>query len=107
MIREEEDAFLRTLDKGIRLMDSILENRQKASKFRCRCIHTLRYIWVPHRLERTHCQGKGYTIDMKGFEIELGKQRERARCATAIEEGDWYEVAPFTSTHFVGYDTRS
>jgi len=106
VIREEEDAFLRTLDKGIRLMDSILEKSAESKLISGIDAFTLYDTFgFPIDLSELIAREKGYTIDMKGFEIELGKQRERARNATAIEEGDWYEVAPFTSTEFVGYDT--
>ena len=106
VIREEEDAFLRTLDKGIRLMDSILEKSAESKLISGIDAFTLYDTFgFPIDLSELIAREKGYTIDMKGFEIELGKQRERARNATAIEEGDWYEVAPFTSTKFVGYDT--
>ncbi len=106
VIREEEDAFLRTLDKGIRLMDSILDKSAESKQISGVDAFTLYDTFgFPIDLSELIAREKGYTIDMKGFEIELGKQRERARCATAIEEGDWYEVAPFTSTQFVGYDT--
>ncbi len=106
VIREEEDAFLRTLDKGIRLMDSILEKSAESKQISGVDAFTLYDTFgFPIDLSELIAREKGYTIDMKGFEIELGKQKERARNATAIEEGDWYEIAPFTSTGFVGYDT--
>ena len=106
VVREEEDAFLRTLDKGIRLMDSILEKSAESKLISGIDAFTLYDTFgFPIDLSELIAREKGYTIDMEGFEVELRKQRERARNATAIEEGDWYEVAPFTSTEFVGYDT--
>lgn len=106
VIREEEDAFLRTLDKGIRLMDSILNKSAESKLISGIDAFTLYDTFgFPIDLSELIAREKGYTIDMEGFQVELRKQKERARCATAIEEGDWYEVAPFTSTEFVGYDT--
>ena len=61
----------------------------------------------PIDLSELIARENGYTIDMPAFEVELGKQKERARNATAIESGDWVELAPFTSTEFVGYDETS
>ena len=88
------------------MMDSILEKSAESKLISGIDAFTLYDTFgFPIDLSELIAREKGYTIDMKGFEIELGKQRERARNATAIEEGDWYEVAPFTSTEFVGYDT--
>ena len=47
---------------------------------------------------------KGYTVDIKNFNIELEKQKERARNATSNEFGDWM-VFREADVEFVGYDT--
>jgi len=45
-------------------------------------------------------------VDMKGFEAELQKQKERSRAATAVTTGDWEELGK-GETAFVGYDELS
>ena len=47
---------------------------------------------------------KGYKIDLEGFQVELQKQKDRARNATAIESGDWVEFAHCDNIEFCGYD---
>ena len=47
---------------------------------------------------------KGYKIDIEGFQVELQKQKDRARNATAIESGDWVEFTHCDNIEFVGYD---
>lgn len=105
VIKEEEDAFLRTLDKGIKLMDSMIE-KHKATKVITGEDAFVLYdtFGFPIDLSELIAKEHGYTIDMKGFEVELAKQKERARNATSVQEGDWCELQDFTSCEFVGYD---
>jgi alanyl-tRNA synthetase len=106
VIKEEEEAFLRTLDKGIRLMDTIMEKSRSTKMIKGEDAFVLYDTFgFPIDLSELIAKENGYTIDLKGFEIELGKQKERARNATSMEEGDWIEIKPFKSSIFVGYDT--
>ena len=108
VIREEEEAFLRTLDKGIRLMDNILEKSRESKVIAGVDAFTLYDTYgFPIDLTELIAAENGYTVDMDGFNIELGKQKERARNATAVENGDWVEIHPFTQCEFMGYDRLS
>jgi alanyl-tRNA synthetase len=105
VIKDEEEAFLRTLEKGIHLMDNIMEKSSDTKKISGNDAFTLYDTYgFPIDLSELIAKENGYVIDIHGFEIELGKQKERARNASAIEEGDWVEVRPFTNEEFVGYD---
>ena len=46
-----------------------------------------------------------WSVDMKGFEIELQKQKNRSRAATAMDTEDWVTVNDIPSSKFVGYDS--
>ena len=106
VIKEEEDAFLRTLDKGIRLMDSIMEKSGQTKVISGVDAFTLYDTFgFPIDLSELIARENGYTIDLEGFNVELGKQKERARNATAVEAGDWVVLMPDSGTEFVGYDT--
>ncbi len=105
VIKEEEDAFLRTLDKGIRLMDSIMAKSADTKVISGTDAFTLYDTFgFPIDLSELIARENGYTIDLDGFNAELEKQKERARNATAIEAGDWVELMPEVHTEFVGYD---
>ena len=105
VIKEEEDAFLRTLDKGIRLMDNIMEKSKETKTISGKDAFVLYDTFgFPIDLSELIARENGYTIDIREFNVELGKQKERARNATAIEEGDWIEVSPLHTSQFVGYD---
>ncbi len=106
VIREEEEAFLRTLDKGIRLMDNILAKSQDKKVIAGIDAFTLYDTYgFPIDLTELIAAENGFTVDMDGFNVELDKQKERARNATAVENGDWVEIHPFVSCEFTGYDT--
>ena len=105
VIKEEEEAFLRTLDKGIRLMDNIME-KSKATKVISGVDAFTLYdtFGFPIDLSELIARENGYTIDLGEFNVELEKQKERARNATAVEAGDWVELLHDAGTEFVGYD---
>ncbi len=106
VIKEEEEAFLRTLEKGIKLLDSVMEKSKETKVISGKDAFTLYDTYgFPIDLSELIAKEHGYSIDIDKFEEELGKQKERARNAAAVEEGDWIEVEPFTSCEFVGYDT--
>ena len=105
VIKEEEEAFLRTLDKGIKLMDNIMEKSRADKRIAGVDAFTLYDTYgFPIDLTELIAAENGFTVDMEGFNVELGKQKERARNATAVENGDWTELQPFTECNFVGYD---
>ncbi len=106
VIREEEDAFLRTLDKGIKLMDAIMEKSKETKTISGEDAFTLYDTFgFPIDLTELIAGENGFTVDMDGFNVELQKQKERARNATAVENGDWVEIRGFSSCEFVGYDS--
>ena len=106
VIKEEEEAFLRTLDRGIKLMDSLINKYSDTKRISGEDAFVLYDTFgFPIDLSELIAAEHGYTIDLEGFERELGKQKERARNATAIESGDWVEIHDFDGVKFVGYDT--
>ena len=106
VIKEEEEAFLRTLDRGIKLMDSLIARHSDTRQIPGEDAFVLYDTFgFPIDLSGLIAEEHGYTIDLAGFEKELGKQKERARNATAIESGDWIQVHDFEGVEFTGYDT--
>ncbi len=105
VIREEENAFLRTLDRGIRMLEDIM-NKNTATKVVAGTDAFVLYdtFGFPIDLTQLIASERGYTVDLKGFDVELQKQKERARNATANEFGDWM-VFSEADVEFVGYDT--
>ena len=105
VIREEEMAFLRTLDRGIKLIDSIMEKCADTKVIKGEDAFTLYDTFgFPIDLSELIASEKGYTIDLEGFETELKKQKDRARNATTNEFGDWIEFHHCDNVEFLGYD---
>ncbi|MCQ2131235.1 MAG: alanine--tRNA ligase [Bacteroidales bacterium] len=107
VIREEEMAFLKTLDRGISLMDEYMakskETKVIAGEDAFKLYDTFGF---PIDLTELIATENGYTVDLEGFKVELQKQKDRARNATANEFGDWVEYHAGES-EFVGYDNTS
>ncbi len=106
VIREEEMSFLRTLDRGIRLMDeNIAKNAATKAIPGVDAFVLYDTYGFPIDLTQLIAAENGYTVDMEGFNAELLKQKERARNATANEFGDWTVFHEGEEAEFIGYDT--
>ena len=106
VIKEEEDSFLRTLEKGINLLNADMDELTAQGKTELSGTQAFRLFdtyGFPFDLTELICREKGFTVDEKGFDEEMAKQKARARNAAAVENGDW-EVVREGEQAFVGYD---
>lgn len=105
VIREEEEAFLRTLAKGIGLISSIMERNAGTKRISGKDAFILYDTYgFPIDLSELIAREHGYVIDLEEFEVELGRQKARARNAAAVEAGDWVVLNDTDEHSFVGYD---
>ena len=132
VIKEEEDSFLRTLEKGIQLLDKAMADIKAAvpggspsgsssgspsgspSGYVLDGVQAFRLFdtyGFPLDLTELICRENGFTVDEEQFNVEMQKQKERARNAAAVENSDWVTVAatvpdgsPSGEQQFVGYD---
>ena len=109
VIKEEEESFLRTLDNGIKLLDSLIEKAKAEGK----TVISGKDAFVlydtygfPLDLTELILRENGMTLDQKEFDEEMLKQKTRARNAAAVETGDW-TVVNDGEQEFVGYDEVS
>ena len=105
VIREEENAFLKTLDRGIKLLDDAIA-KHAASKVIPGTEAFILYDTYGFPIDLTDliATEKGFTVDHEGFAAELQKQKERARSATSNSFGDWSVYLEGEESAFVGYD---
>ena len=106
VMKEEEDAFLRTLDKGISLLDKAMEEMKAAGQTELDGVQAFRLFdtyGFPLDLTELICRENGFTVNEAQFNVEMQKQKERARNAAAVENSDWVELAQ-GEQQFVGYD---
>ncbi len=111
VMKEEEDSFLRTLDKGISLLDKAMEQLKAENKTELSGEQAFRLFdtyGFPLDLTELICRENGFTVNEEQFNVEMQKQKERARNAAAVENSDWVTVADGlpvgTEQQFVGYD---
>ena len=106
VIKEEEEAFLRTLETGIRLLEKTMADTKAAGKTEItgKDAFTLYDTFgFPLDLTELILRENGMTANTKDFDIEMQQQKQRARNAAAVETGDWITLKEGT-TEFVGYD---
>ena len=106
VIKEEEEAFLRTLETGIRLLEKTMTEAKAASKTEIsgKDAFTLYDTFgFPLDLTELILRENGMTADTKEFDTEMQQQKQRARNAAAVETGDWITLKEGI-TEFVGYD---
>ena len=111
VMKEEEDAFLRTLDKGIFLLDKAMDEMKAKGKKELDGVQAFRLFdtyGFPLDLTELICRENGFTVNEAEFQVEMQKQKDRARNAAAVENSDWVNVADGlpvgTEQKFVGYD---
>ena len=106
VIKEEEESFLRTLSNGINMLSNAIDAVKAEGKTVLDGTQAFRLFdtyGFPLDLTELICRESGIEVDEKQFEAEMQKQKERARNAAAVENGDWMEVRP-GEQQFVGYD---
>lgn len=106
VIKEEEEAFLRTLETGIRLLDKIIADTKAQGKtiIDGKDAFTLYDTYgFPLDLTELILKENGMTVDTATFDKEMQQQKERARNAASVETGDWITLRE-GEPEFVGYD---
>jgi alanyl-tRNA synthetase len=107
VIREEEDSFLRTLETGIRMLDTIIEDTKK------RCVKEVSGVVAfelydtfgfPLDLTELILRENDLVVNLPEFEKAMEAQKNRSRSATQLETGDWIELHHAEDEGFIGYD---
>ncbi|MCB9361099.1 MAG: alanine--tRNA ligase [Flavobacteriales bacterium] len=104
VIREEEDSFLRTLEKGIQRFENYLataNDKTVDGEFAFELYDTFGF---PIDLTELMATENNFDVDMPGFIVALDKQKERSRAAGKIEADDWVVLREDDVEEFIGYD---
>jgi len=104
VIREEEESFLRTLEKGLKKVDDILQTPSLKRIDGKDAFELYDTYGFPIDLTRLIASENKLLVDEKGFEVEMQRQKERSRAATAIDTEDWVDINKADKTFFVGYN---
>ncbi len=104
VIFEEETSFLRTLEKGLKRIESMeseVVNKVISGEQAFELYDTFGF---PLDLTSLIAREKGFTVDEEGFKVEMNKQKHRSKADASKETGDWVELGEDEKTEFIGYD---
>jgi alanyl-tRNA synthetase len=129
VVKEEEEAFLRTLDKGLKKIDEIIGalqspastatngssgTAQGSSKMTqgssqktiqgSAAFELYDTYGFPIDLTRLIARENELAVDEKGFEKEMQQQKDRSRAATTLDTEDWVVLIENPLIEFVGYE---
>ena len=106
VMKEEEESFLRTLAKGISMLNASMEQLKAEGKTQLDGSSAFKLFdtyGFPLDLTELICRENGLTLDEEGFAHEMEQQKARARNAAAVENSDWVTLRE-GEQQFVGYD---
>ena len=108
VIKEEEDSFLQTLEKGLKRIGGIIDllflSTSKIINGK-EAFELLDTYGFPLDLTKLIALENNMFVDEAGFEIEMQQQKNRSRAATTVDTEDWIILVENTSNKFVGYDS--
>ncbi len=105
VIREEELSFLRTLEQGLTLLDTLIHNAAGKTIDGRKAFELYDTFGFPVDLTSLILGEKGYSLDEAGFKAAMQEQKDRSRKASEVSRGDWIMVQGGSSQDFVGYET--
>ena len=107
VMQEEESSFLRTLDKGIMLLQNVIDETKAAGQTEIagdKAFTLFDTYGFPLDLTELICREQGMTLDEEGFNKCMEQQKNRARNAAEVHLGDWVQLSNEQTSTFVGYD---
>jgi len=104
VIKEEEASFLRTLDKGLILLDAVVEESNGNTISGEKAFELFDTYGFPIDLTALILSEKGLKLDEQGFNKQLQKQKNRSRAASEMSTEDWVILIEDINQEFVGYD---
>ncbi len=99
VVHEEEVSFLRTLDKGLKRIENLDKTISGVQAF-----ELYDTFGFPFDLTSLIARERGFSVDEKGFQEEMAKQKSRSRLDAVKETGDWVLVGEDVKTEFIGYE---
>jgi alanyl-tRNA synthetase len=107
IIFEEETAFLKTLGKGLKMIEKMIADLRKEKKNILPgkvAFEMYDTFGFPVDLTQLILKENDMHLDFKGFEDEMKKQKERSKEDASVETADWIIVRDIEGTEFTGYD---
>ncbi len=103
VVQEEEESFLRTLDKGLKKMDEIIAGTKQSVINGAAAFELYDTYGFPIDLTRLIAQENKLSVDEEGFNREMKQQKDRSRAAGTMDTEDWQVLKDKGQSKFVGY----
>ena len=104
VIREEENSFLKTLDQGLLLLDTILKGSKDNVLEGAKAFELYDTYGFPYDLTALIASERGFSVDEAGFHASMEQQKNRSRAAASSKAGDWVVLEQDELEEFIGYD---
>ncbi len=104
VIKEEEHSFLKTLEQGLVLLDTIIKNNKGKEVDGRKAFELYDTYGFPKDLTALILSEKGMSFDEATFKVALEEQKARSRSASEISKEDWVVLMNDLEQEFVGYD---
>ncbi|MES2892339.1 MAG: alanine--tRNA ligase [Bacteroidota bacterium] len=106
VIKEEEEAFLRTLEKGLKKIDAVIQSVGSGGMIPgADAFELLDTYGFPIDLTLLIARENNLSVDETGFAKEMKQQKDRSRSAAVLDTADWVNLVDNVSNQFVGYDS--
>jgi len=106
IIHEEETSFLKTLGKGLKMIEKMIDELEKEDKSLMPgkiAFEMYDTFGFPVDLTQLILKEKNMQLDLKGFEDEMKNQKNRSREDASVETADWTIIRNIEGTEFTGY----
>ncbi|WP_158974393.1 alanine--tRNA ligase [Cellulophaga sp. L1A9] len=104
VIKEEEHSFLKTLDQGLVLLDTIISNADTKTIDGRKAFELYDTYGFPIDLTALILSERGLILDEKGFDVAMQEQKKRSRSASEISKEDWTILSSDLEQEFIGYE---
>jgi alanyl-tRNA synthetase len=104
VIREEEASFLRTLDQGLQLLDSVISKTSGQEVGGAKAFELYDTFGFPKDLTALILKEKGMSFNETEFDKSMQEQKKRSRAASEMSTDDWTILVEGNTESFVGYD---
>ena len=104
VIKDEESAFLKTLDQGIILLNKLIKNSNSKIINGQDAFKLYDTYGFPIDLTSLIAAESGFEIDINGFEENMQKQKERSSSQSKLKYSEWNIIDENVKSNFIGYD---
>ena len=104
VIKDEESAFLKTLDQGIVLLNKLIKSSENKIIDGQDAFKLYDTYGFPVDLTSLIAAESGFKVNIKGFDENMQKQKERSSSKSKLRYSDWNIIDENAKSNFIGYD---